>query len=74
MGGMMTMERIAIKIIDLVADARLGMSDIDRIGFHVVENAKHGARKNVLALADSIMYHDGHPYYGDDEYVQDTLF
>lgn len=67
MGGMMTMQRLADKVIDLLADSRYTMQDMDRLGFHVVDNSFRGVRQNVLALADSILYHSSTPFDGSED-------
>lgn len=67
------MERRANKVIDVIADARLSMPDIDAIGYHIINLSNRKVRANALALADSIMYHETHPFSGDDD-DQYTLF
>jgi hypothetical protein len=67
------MERVARKIVDLIADGRYSMVDIDHLGFHVINLSTRQVKANALALADSIMYHSGNPFDGAP-YEQDTLF
>lgn len=64
-------QRRAEKIVDILADHRLTLHDIDSIAYHVVNLAYRETRKNALVLADAIMYHDANPFHGDDD---DTLF
>lgn len=70
------MQRLADRLLDLLADSRYTMQDMDRLGFHVVDNSFRGVRQNVLALADSILYHSATPFDGseDDNGNQYTLF
>ena len=68
----MTTQRTAQKIVDLLADGRYSVQYIEAIGYHIVNLSHRQVRKNALVMADSIVYHDTHPFYegGND----DTLF
>jgi hypothetical protein len=70
---MMTMERTATKIIDLISDGRYSARDMDDLGFHIINLSFRQVQKNALCLADAIMYHHSHPFSGDVN-GQDTLF
>lgn len=67
------MERTARKIVDLIADGRYSMVDMDHLGFHVINLSTRQVRANALAVADSIMYYSTHPFDGDND-DQYTLF
>jgi hypothetical protein len=67
------MERQANKILDIIADGRYSLSDIDYLGFHVVNLSTRQVRKNALTLADSIIHYSENPFSGDID-GQDTLF
>ena len=67
------MERQANKILDIIADGRYSLSDIDYLGFHVVNLSTRQVRKNALTLADSIIDYSENPFSGDID-GQDTLF
>lgn len=71
---MMTHERAASKVLDIIADGRWSMPDIDSIGYHVINLANRHVKANALALADSIMYYSTHPFDGGISDGQDTLF
>jgi hypothetical protein len=68
----MTTERTAQKIVDLLADGRYSIQDIEAIGYHIVNLSHRQVRKNALVMADSILYHDTHPF--DEGHNDDTLF
>lgn len=68
----MTMERVARKVVDLIADGRYSMVDMNSLGYHVINLSTRQVRANALAVADSILYHSANPY-GDID-GQDTLF
>ena len=66
------MERVANKVVDLIADGRYSMVDMDSLGFHVINLSTRQVRANALAMADAIMYYSANPF-GDID-GQDTLF
>ena len=68
------MERLAHKIIDLLADSRYTLQDMNALGFHVTNLAHRQVRMNAITFADSILYHDAFPYHEGVMYEQDTLF
>ena len=68
------MERVAHKIIDIVGHGRYTLHDIDALGFHIMNLSNYHVRRNMLTLADAIMYHHANPFAEEDEYVQDSLF
>lgn len=67
------MEKIANKIVALIADGRFTLSDIDYLGFHIINLSTRQVRKNALVLADSIIHYSENPFSGDVD-GQDTLF
>jgi hypothetical protein len=67
------MERVANKIIGLIADGRYSVSDMEALGFHIVNLSYRQVQKNALVMADSILYHSANPFDGDND-GQDTLF
>ena len=67
------MERQANKILDIIADGRYSLSDIDYLGFHVVNLSTRQVRKNALILADAIIHYSENPFSGEID-GQDTLF
>lgn len=67
------MEKIARKIVDLIADGRYSVPDIDYLGFHIVNLSTRQVRKNALVLADAIIHYSENPFSGDID-GQDTLF
>ena len=68
----MTRQRAAQKIVDLLADGRYTIQDIESIGYHIVNLSHRQVRKNALVMADSILYHDAHPF--DEGVNGETLF
>jgi hypothetical protein len=68
------MQRPAEKIIDIIADARFTLQDMNMLGFHIINLSHRQVRKNAIVLADSILYHDANPYYEEVNYEQDALF
>jgi len=68
------MEKEAKKIIDIVGHGRHSLHDIDRLGFHIINLSNYYVRRNMLAFADSILYHSENPFAEEDKYVQDSLF
>jgi hypothetical protein len=68
----MSRQRAAQKIVDLLADGRYTVQDIEAIGYHIVNLSHRQVRNNALVMADSIMYHDAHPF--DEGSNDDTLF
>lgn len=71
--GGMTMERVARKIVDLIADGRYSLPDMDALGFHIINLSYRQVQKNALVMADSILYHNANPFDGDND-DQYTLF
>lgn len=71
---MMSHERLAHKIIDLIAHGHYSLQDMNHTGFHVINLAHRQVRMNAITLADSILYHDAFPYHEGVEYEQHTLF
>lgn len=69
----MTMERVARKIVDLIADGRYSLPDMDALGFHIINLSTRQVQKNALAMADAITYYHANPFDGEN-YGQDTLF
>ncbi len=67
------MERIANKIVDLIADGRYTVTDMDALGFHIINMSHRQVRKNALVMADSIVYYSANPLEADN-YEQYTLF
>lgn len=67
------MEKIANKIVALIADGRFTLSDIDYLGFHIINLSTRQVRKNALVLADAIIHYSENPFSGDVD-GQDTLF
>ena len=59
MGGMMhTMEKAAQRILDTVSDMRYTMSDMDHLGFHLVNLAPLGVRDQLVIMSESIIEHN----------------
>ena len=67
------MEKIANKIIGYIADSRYTLSDIDYLGFHIVNLSTRQVQKNALVLADAIIHYSENPFSGEID-GQDTLF
>ena len=67
------MERVANKIIDLIADGRYSVADMDSLGFHIINLSYRQVQKNALVMADAITYHHNNPFDGDTD-DQYTLF
>lgn len=67
------MEKIANKIIGYIADGRYTLSDIDYLGFHIVNLSTRQVQKNALVLADAIIHYSENPFSGEID-GQDTLF
>lgn len=67
------MERVARKIVDLIADGRYSVPDMDALGFHVINLSTRQVQKNALVMADAITFYHNNPFDGDDN-GQDTLF
>jgi hypothetical protein len=67
------MERVANKIVGLIADGRYSLQDMDALGFHIVNLSTRQVQKNAIVMADAILYHNANPFDGenDDQY---TLF
>tara|TARA_R110000803_G_scaffold54533_1_gene111240 strand:+ start:1430 stop:1639 length:210 start_codon:yes stop_codon:yes gene_type:complete len=69
------MEIIARKVLDTLSDSRYTVSDIDYLGFHIINNASRYAEKNALILADAIIHYQENPFTGGtDESNEGTLF
>lgn len=66
------MERVARKVVDLIADGRYSLVDMDHLGFHISNLSTRQVKANALAMADAITYYSANPF-GDDD-GQDTLF
>ena len=58
------MEIIARKVLDTLSDSRYTVSDIDYLGFHIINNASRYAEKNALILADAIIHYQENPFTG----------
>ena len=67
------MERVARKIVDLIADGRHSLPDMDALGFHIINLSTRQVQKNALTMADAITFYHANPFDGDDN-GQDTLF
>lgn len=67
------MEKQANKILDIIANGRYSVSDIDYLGFHIINLSTRQVRKNALILADSIIHYSENPFSGDID-GQDPLF
>jgi hypothetical protein len=67
------MERQANKILNIIADGRYSVGDIDSLGFHVINLSTRQVRKNALVFADAIIHYSENPFSGDVD-GQDTLF
>jgi hypothetical protein len=67
------MEKQANKILNVIADGRYNVGDIDSLGFHIINLSTRQVRKNALILADSIIHYSENPFSGDID-GQDTLF
>lgn len=67
------MERVARKVVDLIADGRYSMVDMNSLGFHVINLSTRQVKANALAMADSIMYYSANPFDGECD-GQDFLF
>jgi hypothetical protein len=67
------MEKQANKILNVIADGRYNVGDIDSLGFHIINLSTRQVRKNALILADSIIHYSENPFSGDVD-GQDTLF
>ena len=66
------MEKIATKIVGMVSDMRYTTSDMDHLGFHLINQSPLGVRDQLVIMADSIIYHnDNLPGESDGQY---TLF
>ena len=67
------MEKQANKILNVIADGRYNVGDIDSLGFHIINLSTRQVRKNALILADSIIHYSENPFSGGID-GQDTLF
>jgi len=67
------MEKQANKVLNVIADGRYNVGDIDSLGFHIINLSTRQVRKNALILADSIIHYSENPFSGDID-GQDTLF
>lgn len=55
---MHTMEKAAQRILDTVSDMRYTMSDMDHLGFHLVNLAPLGVRDQLVIMSESIIEHN----------------
>jgi len=67
------MQKVANKIIDLIADGRYTVSDMDALGFHIVNLSYRQVQKNALIMADAITHYHNNPFDGECD-GQYTLF
>ena len=67
------MERQENKILNIISDGRYTLSDIDYLGFHIVNLSTRQVQKNALVLADAIIHYSENPFSGEID-GQDTLF
>jgi len=66
------MQRLAMKILDLVSDMRYSSLDMHALGFHLVNLSPLGVREQLVEMADSIKtYNDELPGGSNGQY---TLF
>lgn len=55
---MHTMEKAAQRILDTVSDMRYTMSDMDHLGFHLINLAPLGVRDQLVIMSESIIEHN----------------
>ena len=68
----MSMQRVAMKILDQVSDMRYTTMDMHMLGFHLVNLSPLGVRDQLVIMADAIKeYNDELPGSSDGQY---TLF
>lgn len=51
------MEKIALRILDILSDVRLTVKDIDYLAWHLVYHSPKPMQKRLLILADAIQVH-----------------
>jgi|AntAceMinimDraft_5_1070358.scaffolds.fasta_scaffold67082_1 hypothetical protein len=68
------MEKIANKFLDVLSDSRYTTSDINYLGFYIINLSGRHAEKNALILADAIIHYQENPFYQEEANGQDTLF
>ena len=54
------MERLALKILDLLDDVRLTTHDIDYLAWQLIYQAPKPMQKRLVILADAILFHHTH--------------
>lgn len=67
------MEKIALRILDILSDVRLTVKDIDYLAWHLVYHSPKPMQKRLLILADAIQVHH-HTIMEEDNNDQYTLF
>ena len=67
-----TMDKAAQRILDTVSDMRYTMSDMDHLGFHLVNLSPLGVRDQLVIMSESIIEHN--TTLPGESYGQYTLF
>ena len=52
------MERMAMKILDLLDDVRMTKPDLDYLAWHLVYQAPKPMQRRLVILADAILHHN----------------
>lgn len=64
------MQRVAIKIVDLVSDMRYTTTDMHSLGFHLINLSPLGVRDQLMIMAESIQqYNNELPGVSDGQYA-----
>ena len=67
------MEKLALKILDLLDDVRYTVRDLDYLAWQLVYQAPKPMQKRLVILADAIIHHH-HEIQEQDDDNQYTLF
>lgn len=67
------MEKIALRILDILSDVRLTVKDIDYLAWQLIYQSPKSMQKRLLILADAIQVHH-HQIMEEDNNDQYTLF
>jgi len=52
------MQRVAIKIVDLVSDMRYTTTDMHALGFHLINLSPLGVRDQLMVMAESMQQYN----------------
>lgn len=64
------MQRVAIKILDLVSDMRYTTTDMHALGFHLINLSPLGVREQLMVVAESMeQYNNELPGVSNGQYA-----